>query len=76
MNTHEDIITPIIVHCRVSTTKAIEFKSGLGFKKSDLVTTKKQLVLKRIINIFGNKRVLQQCYVLSYYTDLYLPKYK
>ena len=53
-----------------------EFKSGLGFKKSDLVTTKKQLVLKRVINIFGNKRVLQQCYVLSYYTDLYLPKYK
>ena len=31
MYTHEDIITPIIMNCRVSTPKAIEFRSELGF---------------------------------------------
>ena len=33
MCTYEDIITPIIMHSRVSAPEAIEFKSKLGLSK-------------------------------------------
>lgn len=30
---HEDTITPIIMHCKASTPKAVEFRSKLVFKQ-------------------------------------------
>ena len=47
--THEDIITPIIVLCKVSTAKAIEFRHKLGFKQHDIMLTKDQSVLKLVV---------------------------
>ena len=35
--THEDIIMPIIMSCRVSTPEAIEFRSKLGFKQNNMI---------------------------------------
>ena len=40
MYTHESSITPTIMHCRVPTAKAIEFRSKLGFKQHDIVSIK------------------------------------
>ena len=37
---HECIITPIIMHCRVSTPKSIEFRSKIGFNQYDITLTK------------------------------------
>ena len=42
MYAHEDIIAPLIMHCKVSTLKVIEFTSKLGFKQHDIVLSKKQ----------------------------------
>ena len=46
MYAHEDIITPIIIHCRVSTPKTIKFRSKLGFNQYDITLTKEESVLK------------------------------
>ena len=40
MCTHEVIIMPITINCKVSTPKAIEFRFELGFKKHDVVLSK------------------------------------
>ena len=45
MYNHEDIITSIIMHCRVSTPKAIKFRSKLGFKQDDIMLKKEQSAL-------------------------------
>ena len=42
---------PIIMNCRVS--KAIEFRSELGFKQHDIVLSKKQSVISKI-KLFSN----------------------
>ena len=42
MHAHEDIIAPLIIHCKVSTLKVIEFRSKLGFKQHDIVLSKEQ----------------------------------
>ena len=34
--THEDIMMPMIISCRVSTPEATEFRSKLGFKQHDI----------------------------------------
>ena len=53
MYTHEDVITPIIMHCKVSTLKAIEFRSKLGFKQNDILLSKEQSVTSKIIKAFS-----------------------
>ena len=45
MYAHEDIIAPLIIHCKVSTLKVIEFRSKLGFKQHDIVLSKEQWVI-------------------------------
>ena len=35
MYAHESIKIPVIMHCRVSTPKSIEFKSKIGFNQCD-----------------------------------------
>ena len=53
MHTHEDIITPIIMHCRESKPKAIEFRFKLGFNQHNMILSKEQSVISKIIkNIF------------------------
>ena len=47
MHAHEDIITPIIVHCKVSTREVIEFRSKLGFNKYDIPLSKEQSVVPK-----------------------------
>ena len=48
VHTHENIIIPIIMSCRLSTPKAIEFRSRLGFKQHD----KEQSVISKITKFF------------------------
>ena len=40
MYAHECIIIPVIMHCRISAPKSIEFKSKLGFNQYDIILTK------------------------------------
>ena len=44
MYTHEDIIMPIVISCRVSTPEAIKFKSGIGFNQHDIILSKEHSV--------------------------------
>ena len=52
MYAHKCIIIPIIMHCRVSTPKSIEFKSELGFNQYDMTLTKERSVLKLVTDAF------------------------
>ena len=54
--THEDIIIPIIMNCRVSTPKAIEFRSELGFKQHDIILTKEQSVISKITKLSAKEK--------------------
>ena len=53
---NENIIMPIIMHSRVSTPKAIECRSKLGFKQHDIVFNKEQSVIPKIMKIFLNEK--------------------
>ena len=53
---HEDIITPIITHCKVSRPKAIQFGSKVGFKQHDIVLSKEQSVIPKIMKTFLNEK--------------------
>ena len=46
MYVNEYIIVPIIMHCKISTPKAIKLKSKLGFTQYDITLNKEQSVLK------------------------------
>ena len=75
MYTHEDIITPIIVHIKLSTPE----QQNLDLNQ-DLINMvknnvpKEQQVLPKIIKAFSNESALPQHYALSYQTDLYFPE--
>ena len=47
MYAHEDITTPIIMNCTISTSEAIKFKSRSGFKQHDIILSKEQLVISK-----------------------------
>ena len=68
--TLEDIIMPIIMYCRLKTSKAIEFKTRLGFNQYDVIMKRKQSVLTIIIKVFASEKILIQYSVLSYKIDL------
>ena len=74
MFTREDIIMPIIMHSRVSTPEAIEFKTRLGINQDDLITTKEKSVLTKIMKVFASEEILLEHSVLSYKIDFYLSK--
>ena len=65
MHTYEDIIMSITMICRVSTPKAIEFRSKLGFKQHDIILSKEQLVISKRTKLFSNEKMLQQHSVLG-----------
>ena len=60
MYAHECIIIPIIMYCRLSTPKTIEFKSKLGFNQYDITLTKEQSVLKSVMNAFEGENMQTQ----------------
>ena len=64
------------MHCRVSTPKSVEFRSKLGFNQYGITSTKKQLVLKSIMDAFKGENMQTQYSVLGYRIDLYFHKYK
>ena len=76
MYTHEDIIIPIIINCRVSTPKATEFRSELGFKQHDILLSKEQSMILKITALFSNEKVPLHYSVFGYEIDLYYPKDK
>ena len=76
MYTHEDIITPIIMNCRVSAPKRIEFRYEIAYKQHDIVLSKEQSVISNITNLSSNEKLLLQHSVLGYKIDLYFPKHK
>ena len=57
MYAHECIIIPVIMHCRVSTPKAIEVRSKLGFNQYDITLTKEQSVLKLVMDAFEGENM-------------------
>ena len=45
------------MHCRVSTPKAIEVRSKLGFNQYDITLTKEQSVLKLVMDAFEGENM-------------------
>ena len=66
MLTRKDFIIPIIMHYRVSIAEATEFKTRLGFNQHDLIMTKKQSVLTKIMKVFLSEEILLKHSVLRY----------
>ena len=76
MYAHECIIIPVIMHCRVSTPKSIEFRSKLGFNQYDITLTKEQSVLKSVMDAFEGQNMQTHYSVLGYRIDLYFHDYR
>ena len=64
----------IIIQCGMPTPKAIEFRSKLGINQHDIILTKEQSVIPKIIKRFSNEKALPQHSVLSYKIDF--PEHK
>ena len=59
--------------CRTPT--AIEFRTKLGFNQNDIIMTKQQSVLTRIMKIFASKKILLKHFILGYKIDSYFPEH-
>ena len=64
------------MNCRVSTPKAIELRSELGFKQHDIILTKEQSAISKITELFPKEKILLQHSVLDCKIDWYFPKHK
>ena len=64
------------MHCRVSIPELTEFKTRLGINQHDLIMTKKQSVLTKIMKVFPSEEILLQYSVLSYKIDLYFSNHR
>ena len=62
------------MYCR--TTSAYKFKTKLEFKQYDIILTKEQSVLTKIMSPLEGKNVQPQYNVLVYRIDLYFHDYK
>ena len=60
MYTHEDIIMPIIISCRVPAPEAIEFRSKLRYKQHDIILSHEQSIMIKIAKLFSNEKILPQ----------------
>ena len=76
MYAHKCIIIPVIMHCRVSTPKTVEFRSKLGFNKNDITLPKEQSLLIPLMNAFEGENMQTEYSVLGYKIDLYFHDYK
>ena len=68
------LATKVFMNCR--TTLAHIFKKRLGFKLYDVILTKEQSKLTKIMSLFESENMKTQHSVLSYSTDLYFKDYK
>ena len=73
---HEDILIPIIMQSRLSDSKAIKFRTDLGFNQINLILKKEQSVIKPIIDAFKVEDIRIQYTVLGYRIDIYFYEYK
>ena len=69
----EKLAIKVIMDCR--TTMAHKFRTRLGFKQYDVIFTKEQSVLTKIMSSFEEENMQTQ-YVLRYRIDLYFQDYK
>ena len=60
--------------CR--TQSAIKFRIKLGFNQHDLMMTKEQSVLTKIMKVFASEEILLQHSVLNYRIDWYFPEHR
>ena len=60
--------------CR--TAKAIEFRLKLGFHPLDLIMTKEQSIISKIMKVFAKEKMKLQHSILNYYIDLYFPEHR
>ena len=74
MFAHEDIIIPVIMHCR--TRESCKFKRNLGFKLHVVINCKEQTVLESIKYAFEGEDMQTQYTVIGYRIDLYFHEYK
>ena len=65
--------TRVIMDCR--TTSAHKFRTRLGFKQYDIILTKEQSVLTKIMSPFKEENMQTQYNVLGYKIDLYFRDY-
>ena len=68
---HKDLALSIVMDCRTPT--AIEFRAKSGFNQHDLIMSKEQSVLTKIMKVFESEDILLQHSVLSYIIDLHFP---
>ena len=59
-----------------TTTSAHKFGTSLGFKQYDVILTKEQSVLTKIMSLFEGENMETQYKLLSYRVDLYFHDYK
>ena len=71
MYANEYIIVPIIMHCKISTPKTVNFKSKLRFTQYDIRLNKEQSVLKTTLGNLEGENMETQYSVLNYRVDLY-----
>ena len=70
----EILAIKVIMDCR--TAPAHKFRARLGFKQYDVILTKEQSVLTKIMSSFEGENMQTKCNVLSYRIDLYFHDYK
>ena len=59
------------------TPEAVEFSKRIGFNQNDIMITKEQSVLTKIMKVFSREKVLLKHYVLNVYQIyLYFPEDK
>ena len=71
---NEKLVVKIIMDCR--TTSAPKFGTRLGFKQYDVILTKEQSELTKIMSSFERENMQTQYNVLSCRIDLYFCHYK
>ena len=52
------------------------FRSALYLKEHDIIITKEDSVISKIMKVFAKKKMKLQHSVLNYYIDVYFPKYR
>ena len=72
--TDQKLAVKVIMDCR--TTLAHKFRTWLGFKQYDVILTKEQSVVTKIMISFEGEIIQTQNNVLNYRIDLYFHDYK
>ena len=74
-----DLMPRIIKNCRgerKEVKKKDDFRLRLGFKEHDVIITKEDSIIPKIMKVFPKENIKLQHSVLNYYIDLYFLKYR